>query len=316
MGFSTLLGNERLKENLTRSLKKGHISHFYLISGPEGSGKHTLAHLLSAAILCEGTEPPCMTCHACRRVLEDIHPDVIWVEDKDKKTVTVDLMRQARADAFIRPNEAAYKIYVIPRAQDMRLEAQNALLKILEEPPEYAVFLLLTDNPNKMLPTIRSRCTALNLNALPEETLRSALHREFPEAAKETLESALERSGGFLGQAKVLMTQEESPQTKQFVEVYLNGKDREYAELLCPMEKWKRDPLSQELTAWRALLADALLARGGMRASSPLAARIAEKRQGGDLLSAVDVLQKAIDYTQGNVSPAAVCGWLFFALQK
>lgn len=316
MGFSTLLGNERLKENLNRSLKKGHISHFYLISGPEGSGKHTLAHLLSAAILCEGTEPPCMTCHACRRVLEDIHPDVIWVEDKDKKTVTVDLMRQARADAFIRPNEAAYKIYVIPRAQDMRLEAQNALLKILEEPPEYAVFLLLTDNPNKMLPTIRSRCTALNLNALPEETLRSALHREFPEAAKETLESALERSGGFLGQAKALMTQAESPQTKQFVEVYLNRKDREYAELLCPMEKWKRDQLSQELTAWRALLADALLARGGMRASSPLAARIAEKRQGGDLLSAVDVLQKAIDYTQGNVSPAAVCGWLFFALRK
>ena len=300
MGFSTLLGNERLKENLTRSLKKGHIAHFYLISGPEGSGKHTLAHLLSAAILCEGTEPPCMSCHACRRVLEDIHPDVIWVEDKDKKTVTVDLMRQARADAFIRPNEAAYKIYVIPRAQDMRLEAQNALLKILEEPPEYAVFLLLTDNPNKMLPTIRSRCTALNLNALPEETL----------------ESALERSGGFLGQAKVLMTQAESPQTKQFVEVYLNGKDRDYAELLCPMEKWKRDQLSQELTAWRALLADALLARGGMRASSPLAARIAEKRQGGDLLSAVDVLQKAIDYTQGNVSPAAVCGWLFFALRK
>ena len=77
------------------------------------------------------------------------------MEDKDKKTVTVDLMRQARADAFIRPNEAAYKIYVIPN-QDMRLEAQNALLKILEEPPEYAVFLLLTDNPNKMLPTIRS----------------------------------------------------------------------------------------------------------------------------------------------------------------
>ena len=316
MGFSTLLGNERLKENLTRSLKKGHISHFYLISGPEGSGKHTLAHLLAAAILCQSKEPPCMSCHVCRRVLEDIHPDVIWVEDKDKKTVTVDLMRQARADAFIRPNEAAYKIYVIPRAQDMRLEAQNALLKILEEPPEYAVFLLLADNPNKMLPTIRSRCTALNLNALPEETLRSALHREFPEAAKETLESALERSGGFLGQAKALMTQAESPQTRQFVEVYLTGKDRDYAEPLCPMEKWKRDQLAQELTAWRTLLADALLSRGGMRASSPLAAKIAEKRQGGDLLSAVDVLQKAIDYTQGNVSPAAVCGWLFFALRQ
>ena len=112
------------------------------------------------------------------------------------------------------------------------------------------------------------------------------------------------------------MTQAESPQTRQFVEVYLTGKDRDYAELLCPMEKWKRDQLAQELTAWRTLLADALLSRGGMRASSPLAAKIAEKRQGGDLLSAVDVLQKAIDYTQGNVSPAAVCGWLFFALRQ
>lgn len=97
MGFSTLLGNERLKENLTRSLKKGHISHFYLISGPEGSGQ---AYACPLALRRHSVRGHRAALHdlprPCRRVLEDVHPDVIWVEDKDKKTVTVDLMRQAR----------------------------------------------------------------------------------------------------------------------------------------------------------------------------------------------------------------------------
>lgn len=100
------------------------------------------------------------------------------------------------------------------------------------------------------------------------------------------------------------------------MEVYLNGKDREYAELLCPMEKWKRDQLSQELTAWRALLADALLAVGECGHPLPWRRGSPKNARAATLLSAVDVLQKAIDYTQGNVSPAAVCRWLFFALRK
>ena len=308
--------NKRAQETLAAFVNGGRFPHALLLEGPEGSGRRTFAREIAAALFCRGEHKPCGSCNQCRKVLEQNHPDVEYYGgDGSRRSFHIDTIRQLRQNAWLLPGEAPCRVCVLCGAENMTDQAQNALLKILEEPPEYAVFLLLTDNPNKMLPTIRSRCTALNLNALPEETLRSALHREFPEAAKETLESALERSGGFLGQAKALMTQAESPQTKQFVEVYLNRKDRDYAELLCPMEKWKRDQLSQELTAWRALLADALLARGGMRASSPLAARIAEKRQGGDLLSAVDVLQKAIDYTQGNVSPAAVCGWLVWALR-
>ena len=169
MGFDALLGNDRLKQNLTRSLSKGHVSHFYLISGPEGSGKHTLAKLLAAAILCQGEDKPCGRCTPCRKVMDGSHPDFITVDDPEKKTVTVDLIRQARADVYIQPNESEYKIYMFPRAQDMGLPGQNALLKILEEPPKYGVFLLLTDNPDKLLPTVRSRCTELNMQALPED---------------------------------------------------------------------------------------------------------------------------------------------------
>ena len=144
MGFETLLGNDRLKQNLTESLAKKHISHFYLISGPEGSGKHMLAKLLAAAILCQGSEKPCGVCNSCRKVRDGNHPDFITVDDPEKKTVSVDLIRQARADIYVQPNESDYKIYLFPRAQDMGLPGQNALLKVLEEPPKYGVFLLLT----------------------------------------------------------------------------------------------------------------------------------------------------------------------------
>ena len=119
MGFGALLGNRQLKENLTESLSKGHISHCYLITGPEGSGKRTLARLLAQAILCQGTDKPCGVCTPCRKILDGNHPDYILVDDPEKKTVPVELIRQARADMFIQPNESDHKIYQFPRAQDM-----------------------------------------------------------------------------------------------------------------------------------------------------------------------------------------------------
>ena len=101
MSFEQLLGNDRLKQNLAESLAKQHISHFYLISGPVGSGKHTLAKLLAAAILCQGRRKPCLSCTPCRKVMEGNHPDFITIDDPEKKTVTVDLVRQARADIYL-----------------------------------------------------------------------------------------------------------------------------------------------------------------------------------------------------------------------
>ena len=174
MGFDALLGNERLKDNLTGSLRRGHISHFYLICGPEGSGKHTLARLLAAAILCGKADSPCGRCNPCRKVFDGNHPDFITVEDPEHKTTAVKIVRQYREDMFIRPNESDYKVYLFP--QELGTEGQNALLKILEEPPSYGVFILLTDNPEKILPTVRSRCTELKMLSIPEKLLHRQLH--------------------------------------------------------------------------------------------------------------------------------------------
>ena len=315
MAFASLLGNERLKQNLAGSLSRGHISHFYLISGPAGSGKHTLARLLSAAILCREADRPCLSCRVCRRIMEDSHPDLITVEDPEHKTTAVKIVRQFREDVFIRPNESDYKIYLFP--QELGLEGQNALLKILEEPPKYGVFILLTDNPDKLLPTVRSRCTELKMQALPAALLKDQLRRDFPSASSEDLEAAVRRSGGFLGQARELLKSgsELPPQTESFVRAFSGRDALGLVQTLVPMEKWKRDALAQILDSWASLLEEALTCRAGEGAVSSLARSLSTGRSTPELLEALHAVNKARDYTMSNVSPAAVCGWLAWELR-
>ena len=316
MGFEALLGNEGLKKDLSAARAAGRLAHFYLISGPEGSGKHTLADLLAASMLCTGPNAPCGICKACRKVLSHTHPDDITIDDPEKKIIPVRLIRQARADIYIRPNEGTKKIYRFPRGQDLNLEGQNALLKVLEEPPEYGVFLLLCDNPEKLLPTIRSRCVELKLRPIPENTLKTVLAKEFPDADGSSLAAAVQRSGGYLGQArKILSGSGYSETTAAFAAAYAGRNTLELLRILVPMEKWKRDALIPVLEEWTDALEQALAVRSGMPALSKLSGSIAAVRSPRELMQAVQALQKAADYARGNVSCAAVCAWLQWELR-
>lgn len=315
MAFEQLLGNQRLKDNLLTMLRRGRTSHFYLISGPEGAGKKTLARHLAAALLCQSPEKPCMQCTACRKAMADTHPDLITVTDPEHKNVAVKIVRQVRDEMFIRPNEAEKKIYIFP--QELGLEGQNALLKILEEPPSYGVFMLLTANPEKLLPTVRSRCTELRLQALPQDILRHTLLQDFPEASGEDITAAIDRSGGYLGQARAILEEGSAitPQTTDFVQSLIKKDPLALLQVLVPMERWKRDQFLPVLEQWTGILQQALVYRSGLKVPMELSRQLGEARSSEDILGYIRCLQKSMEYIQGNVSVAAICGYLEWALR-
>lgn len=318
MEFPGFYGNEQLKSNLSAALDRQRPAHFYLISGPKGSGKHTLARLLSAALLCRSSgKRPCGICNQCHKALTGCHPDLITVDDTEHKTVPVAVIRQAREDLFIRPNEAERKIYFVPRAQDLGLPGQNALLKVLEEPPAYGVFLLLTDNPDKLLPTVRSRCTELKLQPLSRDILLENLRKARPDASPDAVAGAAARSGGWLGQALELLDTGGGwlPETTAFADAYGKKDHLALLRLLTPMEKLKRDQLIPIFAQWRELLASALTCRAGMPPLDPLSRALAVGRTSGELSRSVAALSQAGLLLEGNVSPGAVCGALVWQLR-
>lgn len=155
------------------------LSHAYLISGGAGDSRAALARRLTAAYLCQGSNPPCGTCRACRKAAAGAHPDVsLTAPLQGKQEISVEQIRALRSDVYVRPNEGARKVYVIHPADAMNPSAQNALLNVLEEGPAYAAFLLLAGEPGRLLDTVRSRCEPLSLppeQAQPDpDTLRYA----------------------------------------------------------------------------------------------------------------------------------------------
>ena len=315
MEFVGFLGNTALKQRLSASFQAGKASHCYLLCGPEGSGKRTLAKILAAALQCEGHTVPCGRCGSCRKVFAGIHPDVIVIDDPEKKTVSVDLIRQLQADAYIRPNEGVKKIYLIPRSQDMTDKAQNALLKLIEEPPSYAVFLLLANNAEKLLPTVRSRAAELRLEPVPRNESLVWLQERFPQESRDSLLAACVRSGGYLGQAEALLQGAvQLPQTAQFAQCFAERDRYGMTLLLCALEKQPREKLLEIFLQWKQLIADALLVRSGIP-GGPEAALLGRSRSAADLAAAARTIQTAMDHCSANVGAGHICGWLAVTLR-
>lgn len=198
-GLGSLIGNPALKRRLDSG--RG-LSHAYILAGPAGCGKRTLANLLSAALVCSGGGElrPCAQCPDCRKARSNVHPDVIRAGEEGKD-LNVAAVRAMRSDAYIRPNEARRKVYVLERAETMNQSAQNALLKLLEDGPPYAAFLLLTDNAGAMLQTVRSRCELLALSPVTPSEAADYLLARFPQMDRAQVLEAAGRCEGVLGRA-------------------------------------------------------------------------------------------------------------------
>jgi len=179
--FQDVIGQEMIKEHMQNALATKNISHAYIINGEKNSGKEFIAKIFAMAMQCEkGGTDPCMECHSCKQAAGQNHPDIISVTHEKPNTIRVDDIReQVNADILIKPYQGPKKIYIINEAEKMNAAAQNAILKTLEEPPEYGVIILLTSNIEAMLPTILSRCIVLNMKPADDEKIKRYLMDEF-----------------------------------------------------------------------------------------------------------------------------------------
>ena len=201
-GFQDILGHELVRDHLQKAIRYRRISHAYILSGERGIGKKTMARAFAMTLFCEkGGENPCMECHACKQLLSENHPDVIWVTHEQPASIGVDDIReQVNNTIGIKPYSSAWKLYIIDEAEKMTVQAQNALLKTIEEPPEYAIIMLLTTNQELFLPTILSRCIQLKLWPLQDQLVSDYLVRKFG-VAQDRADVYAAFSRGILGRA-------------------------------------------------------------------------------------------------------------------
>lgn len=180
-GFNEIIGHEQIIEHLQNAITMDKVSHAYILNGPDKSGKKMLAEAFAAALQCEkGGNEPCLECHSCKQAASRNQPDIIYVRHEKPNTISVDDIRsQLNNDIGVKPYSSKHKIYIIDEAEKMNQQAQNALLKTIEEPPAYAVILLLTTNASTFLPTILSRCVTLNIKVVPDEKIKKYLMSDY-----------------------------------------------------------------------------------------------------------------------------------------
>ena len=237
--FQDIVGQEQIKEHLGNALSTGKVSHAYIINGEKNAGKEFIARVFAMALQCEkGEVEPCQECHSCKQALSNNHPDIIRVTHEKPNTISVDDIRsQVNNDVAIKPYSSAYKVYIINEADKMTAQAQNAILKTLEEPPAYAVIILLVANLNALLPTILSRCVVLNMKPVSDALVKKYLMEQL-QVPDYKAEVCVAFARGNVGKAKALASSEDFENVKaEALSLLKYIQDMELNEIIAAIKK-------------------------------------------------------------------------------
>lgn len=202
MKLTNFIGNEKVIDRLSKLIESGRFPHALIIEGEEGIGKKTLAKDIACALVCRGNDKPCGECAQCKKAIAAIHPDISeYIPAGTANSFHVDTVRNIINDAYVQPNEADYKIYILANAHCMNQNAQNALLKILEEPPKYVVFILTTNSKSALLSTVLSRSVCVSLEGVDIERAASYITSHCENVDYNTAKKTVETFNGNIGKA-------------------------------------------------------------------------------------------------------------------
>ena len=280
----TVFAQTNTAQRLREAAARGTLSHALIFSGP---GERTAAARYAAAAMecTAGGERPCLACPDCRKVMRGIHPDVVFVRDEEHAEISVDVVRRARADAFIRPNEGARKIYIFEDCSLLTEKDQNVLLKTVEEGPAYAAFVFFTENAAALLQTIRSRC--VEVKTAPVQQDEGA---DLPQAVELARVIA---AGSAAGRAAFFVSLER--------------------------EKIKRDALGALFEQTRLLFSAALLSLYGEAPAEnerEIAALISKSLTKSQILGTIDLLRAYRSHCTYNVGTGAALGGFAVELEE
>lgn len=202
MKLTNFIGNEKVIDRLSKLMESGRFPHALIIEGEEGIGKKTLAKDIACALVCRGNDKPCGECSQCKKAIGAIHPDISeYIPAGTANSFHVDTVRNIINDAYVQPNEADYKIYILANAHCMNQNAQNALLKILEEPPKYVVFILTTNSKSALLSTVLSRSVCVILEGVDIERAANYITSHCENVDYNTAKKTVETFNGNIGKA-------------------------------------------------------------------------------------------------------------------
>ncbi len=238
--FEEIIGHKQMIEHLKNAIQLDKVSHAYIFEGEKGCGRKTVAEAFAAALQCEhqkeGTDA-CGTCKSCRQAASKNHPDIIHIVHEKPNSIGVEEIRQQVVnDIQIKPYNGKYKIYIISEAEKMTAQAQNALLKTIEEPPAYGIIILLTDNASSLLPTILSRCVVLSMKPAADNLVRKYLmeHVHIPDYQADLCVAFAQ---GNVGKAIRLATSENFNEIKATaLHLLKNAKDMEMNEMIASVK--------------------------------------------------------------------------------
>ncbi len=237
--FQNIIGQESVVEHLQNVVKTGKAAHAYIINGEIRSGKEFIARIFAKALQCEADgEKPCGVCRSCKQTDSNNQPDIIFVQHEKPNSIGVeDIRNRINGDMMIKPYSSPYKIYIVNEGEKMTVQAQNALLKTLEEPPSYGIIMILTTNLETMLPTILSRCVTLNMKPVADQKIQKFLMEELQiPHYKAQVCAAFAR--GNIGKAKSLATSEEFDNIKtEAVTLLKYIKDMEVYEIVAAIKQ-------------------------------------------------------------------------------